>query len=610
MRTLAEKPQASRSAVPREARARHPETRGPALQMKRADGGVPPRAALPMALDILRSPGHALDPGSRALLEQRLQQDFGAVRVHADAQAADAARAVGARAYTVGQNIVFGRGEYRPGSPEGMRLLAHELAHVVQQRRGVSLNGGMGRAGDGYEQQADAVADAVVAGRPAGGLLSAPSSAGSGAAGSGGVAIQRQAAPAASEAPKEEEETLVTEGDWMRKAVIDAARGRDTAKTTIMSQEEIEKIRKGYTQEYKVKVDGKEETRTRSIAPMANYTTCVEFAGQTYGDAITARSKKLGRTVKESQGASRLLSDTKRILDAEYQLQAEIDAYNAQIKLNRASLEDSQNRFHKTIDGPKTRQVKALAEQARLESEKTQLEGEAGQLETELATLIEARDAASASGDKDRAKELDAQVKAKRLELLRKRNALLGTRQRLAGQGQLVTQLRHMIDQIDGQKTKTEAMIAKRTGKLAELDKQDDMIIRPPTPLAIHPKRGEYVLLGAGAAQSYGVKKETSVTLGKGAFKHIAVFDRWEPAPSTPGNPDEKWERWHTIDGGDITSTSKSILVCVNDLRVAPGASEKPWFASKTVLIGWVDMNILMARAAPGKPTGATPGVP
>lgn len=608
MRTLAEKPQASRSAVPGEARARHAETRAPALQMKRADGGDPPRAALPMALDILRSPGRALDPGARALLEQRLQQDFGAVRVHADAQAADAARAVGARAYTVGRDIVFGRGEYRPGSPEGTRLLAHELAHVVQQRRGVSLDGGMGRAGDGYEQQADAVADAVAAGRPAGGLLSASSAPDGG--GGGGIALQRQAAPAVSEAPKEEEEKLVTEGDWMRKAVIDSARGRNTAKTTIMSQAEIDRIRKGYTQEYTVKVDGKEETRTRSVAPMANYTTCVEFGGQTYGDAITARSKKLGRTVKEAQGASRLLSDTKRILDAEYQLQAEIDAHNAQIKLNRASLEDSQNRFHKTIDGPKTRLAKAIAEQQRLEAEKTQLEGDKATLQTELATLVEARDAASESGDKDRAKELDAQVKAKRLELLRKQNTLLGTRQRWAGQGQLITQIQHMIDQIDGQKKKIEGMIAKREGKLADLDKQDDMIIRPPTPLAMHPKRGEYVLLGAGAAQSYGVKKETSVTLGKGAFKHIAVFDRWEPAPSTPGNPDEKWERWHTIDGGDITSTSKSILVCVNDLRVAPGASDKPWFASKTVLIGWVDMNILMARAAPGKPAGATPGVP
>jgi hypothetical protein len=57
------------------------------------------------------------------------------VRIHADARAAEAARAVRARAFTWGRNVVFAPGEYAPGTPRGRRLLAHELTHVVQQGR-------------------------------------------------------------------------------------------------------------------------------------------------------------------------------------------------------------------------------------------------------------------------------------------------------------------------------------------------------------------------------------------------------------------------------------------------------------------------------------------
>lgn len=63
----------------------------------------------------------------------RTRPDFSGVRVHTDAKAAESARAVGALAYTIGRHIVFGRGQYAPRMPEGRRLLAHELAHVVQQ---------------------------------------------------------------------------------------------------------------------------------------------------------------------------------------------------------------------------------------------------------------------------------------------------------------------------------------------------------------------------------------------------------------------------------------------------------------------------------------------
>ncbi|MDQ6775607.1 MAG: DUF4157 domain-containing protein [Actinomycetota bacterium] len=66
-------------------------------------------------------------------MERRLGYDFSHVRVHADGQAARSAAALGAAAYTLGPTIVFGQDRYRPGSPAGRRLLAHELAHTVQQ---------------------------------------------------------------------------------------------------------------------------------------------------------------------------------------------------------------------------------------------------------------------------------------------------------------------------------------------------------------------------------------------------------------------------------------------------------------------------------------------
>ena len=84
----------------------------------------------------LRSPGQPLDSSVRANMEARFGHDFGRVRVHTDGEAAERADSVHARAYTLGQDIVMGAGEYAPYSQAGRRLIAHELAHVVQQRSG------------------------------------------------------------------------------------------------------------------------------------------------------------------------------------------------------------------------------------------------------------------------------------------------------------------------------------------------------------------------------------------------------------------------------------------------------------------------------------------
>src|SRR5215213_1966192 len=93
-----------------------------------------PAAVPPIVHDVLRSPGQPLDANTRAFMEPRFGHDFGRIQVHADSQAAESARAVNALAYTVGQDVVFGAGQYAPGTTEGRRLLAHELAHAMQQR--------------------------------------------------------------------------------------------------------------------------------------------------------------------------------------------------------------------------------------------------------------------------------------------------------------------------------------------------------------------------------------------------------------------------------------------------------------------------------------------
>jgi LysM repeat protein len=85
---------------------------------------------------VLRQAGAPLDATTRSFMEPRFGHNFTNVRVHSGAEAAEAADSVGARAYTVGRHIVFGAGEYRPGTADGQRLLAHELTHVTQQKGG------------------------------------------------------------------------------------------------------------------------------------------------------------------------------------------------------------------------------------------------------------------------------------------------------------------------------------------------------------------------------------------------------------------------------------------------------------------------------------------
>ena len=90
------------------------------------------------AIRTLQGGGQPLPESVRAYIEPRMGYDFSGVQIHTDGHAAQLARSVDALAFTVGRDIVFGAGQYRPETNEGRRLLAHELTHVVQQNQGAA----------------------------------------------------------------------------------------------------------------------------------------------------------------------------------------------------------------------------------------------------------------------------------------------------------------------------------------------------------------------------------------------------------------------------------------------------------------------------------------
>ncbi|MEZ3114734.1 DUF4157 domain-containing protein [Halobaculum sp. MBLA0147] len=86
--------------------------------------------------EVLSSPGRSLDPAVQRAVEERMGESFGDVRIHTGPKAAEAADEIDARAFTVGNHVAFGAGEYDPESTEGQHVLVHELAHVRQQTAG------------------------------------------------------------------------------------------------------------------------------------------------------------------------------------------------------------------------------------------------------------------------------------------------------------------------------------------------------------------------------------------------------------------------------------------------------------------------------------------
>ncbi len=139
------------------------------LQMKPArptGAGTGLAEAPPIVNEVLRSPGRPLDAATRSFMEPRFGHDFSHVRVHTDAAAGRSASDVNALAYAVGHNIVFGPGRFAPQTQEGRRLLAHELAHVAQQRGlDAAINHdatSVGTNRDSVEHAADSAAAALL----------------------------------------------------------------------------------------------------------------------------------------------------------------------------------------------------------------------------------------------------------------------------------------------------------------------------------------------------------------------------------------------------------------------------------------------------------------
>ncbi|MFT7581953.1 MAG: hypothetical protein ACI9MR_003634 [Myxococcota bacterium] len=136
--------------------------------------------------DVHQAAAHGIAGGGGSLPHlESIQQSFGGhdvsgISAHVGGKATEASKAMGAEAYATGNSVAF-------GEAPSLHTAAHEAAHIVQQRAGVSLSGGVGSVGDRYENHADAVADKVVKGESASGLLNEMS----GGAKSGGAVQQR-----------------------------------------------------------------------------------------------------------------------------------------------------------------------------------------------------------------------------------------------------------------------------------------------------------------------------------------------------------------------------------------------------------------------------------
>lgn len=123
------------------------------LRTKPAAAAMRNATAPQIVHEVLRTPGQPLTTESRAFFEPRFGFDFGKVRVHHDAAATGAAHAVAARAYTVGNHVVFAAGQFEPATDSGRALLAHELAHVLQQQSPRGLQRQVARPGTAKDQR-------------------------------------------------------------------------------------------------------------------------------------------------------------------------------------------------------------------------------------------------------------------------------------------------------------------------------------------------------------------------------------------------------------------------------------------------------------------------
>ena len=137
---------------------------GDGLRPSRIPAAGPLHPGITSAIDTSYGGGQPLERSARERLELGLGESLGDVRVHTDAHAAALARAVSARAFTVGADLFFAAGAYRPGSRDGDKLIAHEATHAVQQRGGPASGPlSLSAPGDAAELEAEAMASTLQA---------------------------------------------------------------------------------------------------------------------------------------------------------------------------------------------------------------------------------------------------------------------------------------------------------------------------------------------------------------------------------------------------------------------------------------------------------------
>lgn len=461
-----------------------------------------------------RLAAHGVSGSGQALPYQgQIQAAFGrhdvsGITAHVGGQAAEATTAMGAEGYAVGEHVAFA------GKPD-LHTAAHEATHCLQQQGGVALKGGVGQTGDSYEKHADAVADAVVAGRSAEGLLDRGLAGGA----SSGTAVQlkpkdkdkdKDAQPKEKHEPTKDEHRgkQESEGDAgyeLRMAVLKSAEGWAAGGKDYITQLEIDSTRVGNAtfkvgetkdgQPMHMVIDGQRP-------PMKNYTTCIEFSGKTMVDAM--RELHAGNSA-EQKALLAQLHRAKRMFDKEKQLHATAAA------------------FHKQMNGwlgkSLARATKSLEEAQKGVDELKQEPGEAPE------------DAAGKRAEK-------------------RRKILLKHKERYLRQiGKHFNKAQELFNSA---KAKVQAALSE-----AEQVKEDNTAMTRVTPPLgdERPLPGEYVYLAQPPKKTkYGVGEDTQVPLAPGAFLHICIMQSVEKV-------DEDLELWHTIDGGKTKAEKKQRYV-------------------------------------------------
>jgi hypothetical protein len=184
-------------------------------------------SAQPVVQEVLRSPGQPLGVSIRSSMEPLFVADFSKVRVHTDLRAAESAQAVNALAYTVGHHIVFGADKYAPSSQNGRGLLAHELAHTIQQRNASGAPPSADPHGI-FESSADAAGREVATGQVVSGELPAS-----------GPGLSRAPAPPTRTAFSGDKRMRTWRRYAEEEARRDAARIRKSGKLSAEDREEV-----------------------------------------------------------------------------------------------------------------------------------------------------------------------------------------------------------------------------------------------------------------------------------------------------------------------------------------------------------------------------------